>query len=145
VVTRSGKNQEVSKKSDKPKVNKIKRGRAIRYDRFKFKSENSGKRIENGARGAEVHDTRTYTRFSHVRPCLRSGGHIVVARIRFQVKCCGIYGGEVAVGQIFSRISLFPVPVLIPPTAPYSSVLWGCGSNSGLRTKWTLSHPTPRN
>lgn len=49
-------------------------------------------------------------------------------------------------GADFLQISLFPVPVLIPPTAPYSSIFWGWYSEptSGLRAEWTQSHPIPR-
>jgi hypothetical protein len=47
----------------------------------------------------------------------------------------------------FLRVLRFPLPILIPPTAPYSSIIrgWSNRPNSGRRTKWTQSNPTPRN
>jgi hypothetical protein len=47
----------------------------------------------------------------------------------------------------FLRVLRFPLPILIPPTAPHSSIIrgWYNRPNSGRRTKWTQSHHTPRN
>jgi hypothetical protein len=48
----------------------------------------------------------------------------------------------------FLRVLRFPLPIFIPPTAPHpsSSIIPGLYNRpvSGRRTKWTLSHPTPR-
>jgi hypothetical protein len=40
------------------------------------------------------------------------------ARVRSQVKSCGICGGQSGTGAVFLRILRFPLPTLIPPTAP---------------------------
>jgi hypothetical protein len=37
------------------------------------------------------------------------------ARVRFQVKSCGIYGRQNDTGAGFLRVRQFPLPVLIPP------------------------------
>jgi hypothetical protein len=55
------------------------------------------------------------------------------ARVRVQVRSCGICGGESGAGTGFLRVLRLPLPILIPPNAPYSSVI------SGRRTKWTVS------
>jgi hypothetical protein len=42
----------------------------------------------------------------------------------------------------------FPLPILIPPTAPHLSSInrgWYNRPLSGLSTKWTQSHPTKNN
>jgi hypothetical protein len=70
----------------------------------------------------------------------------VVARVRAQVRSCGIYGGQGSTGAGFLRVLRLPLPILIPPTAPHSSSIIRCWYNrpvSGRRTKWTQSHPTP--
>jgi hypothetical protein len=53
----------------------------------------------------------------------------------------------VALGQFFFLLLRFPLLILITPNAPYSSIIWDRYSrpNSDGRTKWTQSHPTPRN
>jgi hypothetical protein len=55
---------------------------------------------------------------------------------------------KVPLGQSFLRVLQFHL-TLIPPTAPQSSssIIWSCynRANSGQCTKWTQSHPTPRN
>jgi hypothetical protein len=49
----------------------------------------------------------------------------VMARVRSQVSSCGICGDQCGTGAGFLRILRFPLPVLIPPTAPYSVfILW---------------------
>jgi hypothetical protein len=52
---------------------------------------------------------------------------------------------KVALGQVFLLVLRFPMPVLIPPNAPYSSVIrdWYNRPISGQSTKWTQSHPHP--
>jgi hypothetical protein len=46
---------------------------------------------------------------------------------------------------LFHRVLRFPLPILIPLTAPQSTIVrgWYNGPISGRRTKWTQSHPTP--
>jgi hypothetical protein len=69
-------------------------------------------------------------------------------RLRSQVKSCGICGGQSGTGAGFLRVLRFPLPILIAPTGPHSSsIIRGRYNrpNSGRRTKWTQSHPTPRN
>jgi hypothetical protein len=43
------------------------------------------------------------------------------ARARSQVRSCGICGGQSSTGAGFLRVLRFPLPILIPPTAPQSS------------------------
>jgi hypothetical protein len=70
------------------------------------------------------------------------------ARVRAQVRLYGFYGGQMALGQVFSEYFGFPCQfqILILPTAPHlsSSVIrgWYNWPVSGQRTKWTQSHPT---
>jgi hypothetical protein len=55
----------------------------------------------------------------------------------------GNYFGTV---EGFLRVLLFPLTILIPPTAPHSSSIirgWYNRPISGRRTKWTQSQPTP--
>jgi hypothetical protein len=59
------------------------------------------------------------------------------ARVRARLKSCGICGGQSVTGTHFLRVLLFPLPILIPPTAPHSSSLsiildWYNRPNSGL-------------
>jgi hypothetical protein len=75
--------------------------------------------------------------------------HLTTAtRVRSQVRSCGICGGQSGTGASFLRVLWFPLPILILPTAPHSSFIirgWYNRPNSGRRTKWTQSHPTPIN
>jgi hypothetical protein len=68
------------------------------------------------------------------------------ARVRDQVRSCGICGGQSSAGAGFLRVLPFPLPILIPPTASHSSssIIRDNRPNSDRRTKWTLSHPTRR-
>jgi hypothetical protein len=45
----------------------------------------------------------------------------VRAQVRAQVRLCGICGGRSGTGAGFLRVLRFPLPILIPPTAPHSS------------------------
>jgi hypothetical protein len=70
------------------------------------------------------------------------------SRVRAHVRSCGICGGQSGTGADFLRVLQFPLPILIPPTAPHSSSIirgWYNTPIRGRRSKWTQSHPTPRN
>jgi hypothetical protein len=43
------------------------------------------------------------------------------APVRAQVRSCGICGGQSGIGAVFLRVLRFPLPILIPLTAPHSS------------------------
>jgi hypothetical protein len=81
------------------------------------------------------------------RPCHSRRLPTTVARVRAQVRSCGICGGQSDTRAGFLRVLHFPLPVLIPPTVPHSSSSsiirdWYNRPFSGRRTKWTQSHPT---
>jgi hypothetical protein len=70
------------------------------------------------------------------------------ARVRAQVRSCGISGRQSGAGAGFLRVFRFPLPIPIPPTASHtSSIIWGWynRSKSGRRAKWPQSYPTPTN
>jgi hypothetical protein len=62
---------------------------------------------------------------------------------------CEIWGGQSGARAGSLRVLRFPLPVipLICPHLSSSSIIrgWYNRPKSGLRTKWTQSHPTPRN
>jgi hypothetical protein len=69
-------------------------------------------------------------------------------QVRTQVRSCGICDGQSGAGASFLQVLRFPLPILIPPTAPHlSSIIRGWYNRpvSGRRSKWTQSHLTPRN
>jgi hypothetical protein len=68
--------------------------------------------------------------------------------VRARVRPHGIWGGQSGTGPDFLLILLFSLPII--PTSLHSSsmsIIRGYYNmpNSGWRTKWTRSHPTPRN
>jgi hypothetical protein len=70
------------------------------------------------------------------------------ARVQSQVQSCGICGGQSGAGTGFLRVLRFPLQILIPPTAPYSSSIIHVSYNRPVScrgTKWSQSHPSPRN
>jgi hypothetical protein len=98
---------------------------------------------------------RSCLRYKNIFPIGRAMAQAVsrrlptaTARVRAQVTSCKIYGGKSGTGAGFLLVLRFPLPILIPPTAPHSSsIVWGWYNRpvSGRRTKWTQSHLTPRN
>jgi hypothetical protein len=54
------------------------------------------------------------------------------AQFRAQVRSCGICGGQSGTGAGFLLVLRFPLPILIPPTAPHSSSSFGAGTISQL-------------
>jgi hypothetical protein len=70
------------------------------------------------------------------------------AGFRSQVRPCGVCGGQRGTRAGFLRVLRFPLPNLMPPTAPHSSSIirgWYNSPISGRSTQWTQSHPVPRN
>jgi hypothetical protein len=74
-------------------------------------------------------------------------------RVRAWIWSCGIRGGKSGIRGGFLLVFRFPLPILIPPTAPHSSsssssssssIVWGWYNRptSDRRTTWTQSHPT---
>jgi hypothetical protein len=68
-------------------------------------------------------------------------------RGRAHVWSCAVCGGQSGTGAGFLRELGFPQLILIPPTTACSSIIWGWYNRpiNGRHTKWTQSHPTPRN
>jgi hypothetical protein len=71
------------------------------------------------------------------------------APVQPRARSSGICGGQSDTGAGYLRVLRFPLPILIPPTAPNSSSFiiraWYNRPISSLRTKWTQSHPNPSN
>jgi hypothetical protein len=63
----------------------------------------------------------------------------------FEARSGGIRGGRSDTGAHFLRILQFPLPNLIRPTPPHSTIIRDSYNRpiSGRRTKWTQSHPHP--
>jgi hypothetical protein len=47
---------------------------------------------------------------------------IAVARVRSQIRSCGIDYGQSGTGADFPRVLRFPLTIVINPNAPYSSI-----------------------
>jgi hypothetical protein len=71
------------------------------------------------------------------------------ARVRARLKSRRICDGPSDVGAGFLQVLRFPLPILIPSTAPHSSSSmirgWHNRPKSGRRSKWTWSPRTPSN
>jgi hypothetical protein len=60
----------------------------------------------------------------------------------------GFVVDKVSLEQVYSEYFSFPLPILIPPTAPHSSSIirdWYNRPVGGRRTKWTQSPSPQRN
>jgi hypothetical protein len=66
------------------------------------------------------------------------------ARVRVQVRSCGICGGQSGIGARFLRILQFSRPILIPPPAPHSSCIIRGWCNRPLSGRRTSPHKTPK-
>jgi hypothetical protein len=53
---------------------------------------------------------------------------IGVAQVQTQVMSCGTCGGRNGIRVRFLRVFLFPLPIVIPPTAPHSSTITRAGT-----------------
>jgi hypothetical protein len=51
------------------------------------------------------------------------------------LKSCGICGGQRRAGVGFTQLLPFPLPILIPPAASYSSTLYSLGLTSSLNSE----------
>jgi hypothetical protein len=69
-------------------------------------------------------------------------------RLELDPRLCGICGGQSGTCAGSLRVIRFPLPILVPPTAPHSSSIIVDGynrPNTGRRTKWTQVSPRPTN
>jgi hypothetical protein len=84
------------------------------------------------------------------RPCHSSGAWLptMAAQVRTHVNSCGNCDASSGIEAGYLRVFRFPLPILIPPTAPHSSSStiwdWYNRPHSSRRTKWTQSHPNPK-
>jgi hypothetical protein len=71
-----------------------------------------------------------------------------VAQVRAESGHVGYFGGQSGTGEGFLQAFRFPLPI-IPPIAPHSSFYiirgWYNRPNSSRHSRWTQSHPFPRN
>jgi hypothetical protein len=67
------------------------------------------------------------------------------ASAQSQGRLCTICGARSSTGAGFLQVLRFPLPILIPQNAPYTTNTinqgWYHRSTSGCHTKWTRSHP----
>jgi hypothetical protein len=71
--------------------------------------------------------------------------HTATARVRAHVRSCGVFGGQSGTGEGFLLVFRFPLPILIPLTAPHSKYAirgWCNRPVSGRRTKWVSLAPS---
>jgi hypothetical protein len=63
--------------------------------------------------------------------------------VRAQVRSCGICGRQSSTGAGFLRVLRLPLPILIPPNSPHSSIIrsWYSKPISIRRREWAQSHP----
>jgi hypothetical protein len=95
-------------------------------------------------RGAEVASKRLAG--GAVTQALSRRFPTAAARVRAHVSSCGLCGGQSVTGAGFLQVILFPLPILIPPTALHSSSIildWYNSPVSDRRTKWTHSLTPP--
>jgi hypothetical protein len=92
-------------------------------------------------------------------PSKSEGGHAITqavscwfptaaARVRSIVRSCWICGWQSGTGAGILGVRRCPLPILIPSAAPHSASIirgWYNRPICGPSTKWTQSHPTPRN
>jgi hypothetical protein len=71
---------------------------------------------------------------------------IVAIRVRGRFNTWRIYGEQSGTWTGFLPILRFPLPITSPTALHTSSIIrgWHNRQNSGRRTKWSQSHPTPQ-
>jgi hypothetical protein len=65
------------------------------------------------------------------------------ARVRVQVRSCGICGGQSGTGACFLRLLRLPLPILIPPTTPHSSLSSGSDTIDQLCPAYQVDSVSP--